>query len=505
MSNLKTEQSRSLTVVGATRNEARNVPLVIAELAAARDILLTLGISVHLVVVDDASTDDTVAALTAEARLRSLSLEVVDGPLAGLSQAIATGLRAALLTAPDAIAVLDFDGQHDATELPEMVRVFFSAEPRLDCVFGSRFLDRSTFVGVTPIRRSLSHMARAALRLATRIRLPSDPTTSFRVSSPEIVETFLHDVPTDDLGGYEFFFWFAVFTAARGTFADVPIRFRPRLAGSSKLRTPEVVAAALTLREVGGRAREWRRLRLPDGGFPAYPTEYLDSISEMAMYNEWLVGSFSPFVHGRVLELGAGTGTVTTRMAALTAVAHITAVEPDLQRFNALRAAISAGVTDADRVLPVLGTVESVDGEYDSILYCNSAEHIRDLLADLKMAMTRCAPGGSLIVFGPAHEALYGELDRLSGHWRRFTKAGLEREIRAAGFAPFHSEYLDPVGAFAYFAGGRLGGVSSLSPKLLWVFENMLLPLSRAITPLTRNVFGKNVLVVARPKPASSE
>ena len=102
-------------------------------------------------------------------------------------------------------------------------------------------------------------------------------------------------------------------------------------------------------------------------------------------------------------------------------------------------------------------------------------------------------------MFGPAHEALYCELDRRSGHWRRWVTSGLSRDLRAAGYDVVHAEYVDPVGAMAYFAGGRMGGVSSLSPRLLWLFERVVLPLSRLVTPLTRRVMGKNVLAVGRP------
>ena len=487
---------RLLVLVGATRNEARNIPMVIADLAQARDELRELETELELIVIDDASTDDTVKRLHAEAELRGLRVQVFDGPGRGLSQAIAAGLRLALQTPATCIGTIDFDGQHDPVELPALVAAFEAITPSPDCVFGSRFLNRSTFVGVTPTRRVLSHAARFALRVATRTRLPSDPTTSFRVSSPAMVRSFLDEVPVDDLGGYEFFFWYAVYVASRGSFADVPIRFRPRLAGASNVDLRQVLAAATTLRELGARAREWRRMRLPDGGFPDYPTEYLDSLGELDSYNSWLVDSFAPFVRGNVLEVGAGTGTVTTRLAQLPSVKSITAIEPDPARWETLVAAVAR--TPGCPITPLLGTIDATTDTFDTILYCNSAEHIRDLIPELAAAGGRCAPDGRLVVFGPAHEALYCEIDRLSGHWRRFVTTRLNRDLRAAGYDVVHSQYLDPVGAVAYFAGGRLGGVSSLSPRLLWVFERIVLPISRLITPLTRRFMGKNVLAVGR-------
>ena len=68
-----------LVLVGATRNEARNIPMVIADLADARDELRELETELELIVIDDASTDDTVKLLHAEAQLRGLRVQVFDG------------------------------------------------------------------------------------------------------------------------------------------------------------------------------------------------------------------------------------------------------------------------------------------------------------------------------------------------------------------------------------------------------------------------------------------
>ena len=502
----KAPAQQLLVLVGATRNEARNIPMVIADLAQARDELRELETELELIVIDDASTDDTVKRLYAEAEMRGVRVQVIDGPGRGLSQAIAAGLRLALQTPATCIGTIDFDGQHDPVELPTLVAAFEAVSPSPDCVFGSRFMNRSTFIGVTPLRRVLSHGARLALRTATRTRLPSDPTTSFRVSSPAMVRSFLDEVPVDDLGGYEFFFWYAVFVASRGTFVDVPIRFRPRLAGASKMHVREVIAAALTLREVGGRAREWKRMRLPDGGFSDYPTEYLNTLSELDGYNTWLVDTFAPFMRGNVLEVGAGTGTITTRLARLASVTSITAIEPDRARWETLQATVTAAANRQPggcTVTPLLGTIDTTNETFDTVLYCNSAEHIRDLIPELIAARRRCAPDGRLVVFGPAHEALYSEIDRMSGHWRRFVTTRLSRDLRASGYDVVHAQYHDPVGAVAYFVGGRVGGVSSLSERLLCILERIVLPMSRLVTPATRRFMGKNVLVVGRP--ASSE
>ena len=101
----KAPAQQLLVLVGATRNEARNIPMVMADLAQARDALRELETELELIVIDDASTDDTVKRLYAEAEMRGLRVQVIDGPGRGLSQAVAAGLRLALQT-PDRKSVV---------------------------------------------------------------------------------------------------------------------------------------------------------------------------------------------------------------------------------------------------------------------------------------------------------------------------------------------------------------------------------------------------------------
>jgi glycosyltransferase involved in cell wall biosynthesis len=485
---------RSMVLVTATKNEVRNVPLVIAEIGAAVAELDTMGVDVDLLVVDDGSDDGTCELLLSEAALRGVRAVIVDGPRAGLSGAVVCGLRAALERDPDLIGLIDADGQHDAHQLPKLVAAFL-ADDSVEAVFGSRFLGGSEFQGVTRSRRALSHGARMSLRRAARMPIPSDPTTSFRVSSPDVVRSFLADVAVDRLDGYQFFNWFAVFTAARFRFVDVPIRFRPRLTGSSHLAWRDVRRSAVALPELSHRAREWRRRGIHHDGFPDYPTEYLDDLARIERYNQWIADVCAPFMRGRVAEVGAGTGTMTPLFRAVEGVTSLVSIEPDSERAERLRVAAK----DMDDVEVVEGTLADAGSTFDTVLYCNSLEHIEAFLPELQLARASLADGGRLVIFGPGHEALYGEVDRVSGHWRRFSLRHLTADVRSQGFTIEAARYLDPLGALGYLASSRLRRTSALSPRALQVYESVVLPPSKALGALTGQRFGKNVLVVARP------
>ncbi len=105
-----------LSVVVPAFNEAGNLPGLVDEVVAA----LRGQASFELIVVDDHSTDDTVAVLKA-ARARHPELRaLIHDRRSGQSTALRTGIRAARGAW---IATLDGDGQNDPADLPRLLAV----------------------------------------------------------------------------------------------------------------------------------------------------------------------------------------------------------------------------------------------------------------------------------------------------------------------------------------------------------------------------------------------
>ncbi|WP_084420550.1 glycosyltransferase family 2 protein [Henriciella litoralis] len=125
-------ESLEFSVVVPMHNESGNAGALIREIATALD-----GRSYEMIMVDDASTDDTravLAALKAEfPALRVLSHR----KNAGQSRAIRTGARAAR---GRIIGTLDGDGQNDPADLPDLYRALTrtDAPEKLAMVMGRR-------------------------------------------------------------------------------------------------------------------------------------------------------------------------------------------------------------------------------------------------------------------------------------------------------------------------------------------------------------------------------
>lgn len=125
-------QSLEFSVVVPVHNESGNVADLIGEIAAALD-----GRAYEMIFVDDASTDDTRAAL-AELKLQFPALRVLGHRKnAGQSRAIRSGIMAA--RAP-VVGTLDGDGQNDPADLPDLYRMLTrpDAPEKLKMVMGRR-------------------------------------------------------------------------------------------------------------------------------------------------------------------------------------------------------------------------------------------------------------------------------------------------------------------------------------------------------------------------------
>lgn len=191
------------------------------------------------------------------------------------------------------------------------------------------------------------------------------------------------------------------------------------------------------------------------------------------------------------LDFGAGGGEFARRTASHELT--VTCVEPD----TALRERLKR---EGFETAPDLSGIGPASRPY--IYTLNVLEHIEDDVAALRDLFERVAPGGTLFIYVPAYQMLYGSMDRLVGHYRRYTLSVLSKRVEAAGFAIQDSGYADPVGFFAALAHKFIGSDSGeISDRSVALFDTLAFPVSRALHRVTKRWFGKNVWVRAR-KPA---
>ncbi len=187
------------------------------------------GLVVDVLVVDDGSEDGTAQAA------RRAGAQIIRHPLnLGVAAAESTALRWAVRRGYRRLVRMDADGQHDPSFIPALLAAVDGGE---DLVIGSRFIDGSRAgFGSTPWRRAGSTFLAKLLTGLSGVRI-TDPTSGFRAFGPAAMSLFAsafpHDYPEPE----------SVLMASRRGLSvrEVPVRMRPRRAGTSSITPGESV------------------------------------------------------------------------------------------------------------------------------------------------------------------------------------------------------------------------------------------------------------------------
>jgi SAM-dependent methyltransferase len=223
----------------------------------------------------------------------------------------------------------------------------------------------------------------------------------------------------------------------------------------------------------------------------------LELFSTATNWKSYFASMISPFVAGRVLEVGAGIGANISYLSNA-AVTEWTSLEPDPELGAQIREAVKRGKLPAcSRV--VIGNLDSIEMSscFDTILYIDVLEHIGEDAVELVRAAEHLTRGGHLIVLAPAHQFLFSAFDEAVGHYRRYNRKSLAALV-PPGCTLRSCRMLDAVGFFASLANVALlrSAVPSKGQIKLW--DSCMVPLSRVADRVMGHRFGKTVIAVWR-------
>lgn len=235
-------------VVLPTYNEAANIAEVLRRIRAAAG-------PVDVLVVDDGSPDGT--ADMAEALGEELGgVDVLRRPgKSGLGSAYRDGFRLGLGRGYEALVEMDADLSHDPATLPELLG---AVESGADLAIGTRYMPGARIPDWPWHRRAISRIGNLYARLALGISA-RDSTSGFRAYHRRALERI--DLASVRADGYGFQVEMAYLVERDGgRVAEVPIEFRDRTLGHSKMSS-RIVVEALALVTWWGLRDRFRRLR----------------------------------------------------------------------------------------------------------------------------------------------------------------------------------------------------------------------------------------------------
>ena len=210
-----------LSVVIPTYKERQNVAPLLAALEATLQ-----GINWEVIFVDDYSPDHTADAIRARALFNPRIRVLERVGRRGLSSACIEGMMAS--SAPS-FAVMDADMQHDETVLPEMLQILQSGH--LDVVVASRKTQGGSMGDFAKERVRLSDLGSRVSKLVCNCNV-TDPMSGFFM-----VDSHFFRAAVSGLTGTGFKILVDILASSPTPprIAEVPYRFRNRVAGESKL------------------------------------------------------------------------------------------------------------------------------------------------------------------------------------------------------------------------------------------------------------------------------
>ncbi|HEY3687453.1 MAG TPA: class I SAM-dependent methyltransferase [Streptosporangiaceae bacterium] len=231
-----------------------------------------------------------------------------------------------------------------------------------------------------------------------------------------------------------------------------------------------------------------------DGAFHRATGRVAEGGEDKPRYRRYQYDLIAPHCGRSVLEVGAGLG----EFAALfTGRDRVVATDVDpgavavmAERF-ADRPEIEARQLDLD------GEV-GIDEPVESVIAINVLEHFEDDIATLKALAGLVKPGGTIVLWVPGYQSLYGDFDRSVGHFRRYSPQMAGDAVTRAGLAAEVARPVNLLGGLAWWAAVRRGGTGSPNSKLVSIYDRVVVPVSRVLDRTLPVPFGQSVLCVAR-------
>jgi dolichol-phosphate mannosyltransferase len=264
-----------------TYNEAGNLEGIVR--AAAAQLERAAPGDWRLLVVDDASPDGT-GVLADRLAEQDERVEVLHRPgKEGLGKAYLGGFAHALERGAERVVVMDADFSHDPDHLPTLL----AASEDSDLVLGSRYVDGGTIVDWPRLRRVLSRSGSIYARAVLGVGV-NDLTSGFRCVRRAVLEAV--EPSTLRAQGYVFNIELTYRALLAGfKVTEVPIRFRDRTEGESKMSLPIAMEALLLVpklrslqrpvaeQQEGAPPRPGRRIRWRSRRWPRRPGGLLGS------------------------------------------------------------------------------------------------------------------------------------------------------------------------------------------------------------------------------------
>ena len=222
----------------------------------------------------------------------------------------------------------------------------------------------------------------------------------------------------------------------------------------------------------------------------------LEIMTGATNYRDWILNNVSSHIGDRILEIGSGIGNYTSKLSEYGSVMALDIYKPCIGY-------LSDKFRDNKRILPVNIDITSKEAlavkEYrpNTAVCINVLEHIKDDMQALKNTRSVLTEDGKLILLVPAYKVLFGSIDRLVGHHRRYGKKELKLKLHAAGFKVRELFYMNSIAVPFWYINNRIIKLKEESLSQVLLYDKNVVPLLSKVERFIKPPFGLSVVAVA--------
>ncbi|MFN7925122.1 MAG: glycosyltransferase [Bryobacteraceae bacterium] len=430
--------------------------LVERSLAAVMSAPLPENMEREVVVVDDKSTDGTSAILDRLAAehpmIRLHRHEVNQGKGAAVRTAIqkATG---------DFCLIQDADLEYDPNDYPALMKPLLDG--RADAVFGSRYLAGEQTRVLPFYHSNMNKMLTLFSNMFSNLSL-TDMETCYKVFRTDLLKSI--PIRSDRFGIEPEITMKSAKRKLR--IYEVPISYHGRTYEEGKK-----IGWKDGVKALGAILYFWL---IDDLYAQPYGRLHLNNLTGTPQYVSWMATRLRPRLGDRILEIGAGIGTLTGRLMGRRLL--WVAGEKDPLSLHALRNRFlrtpHVHVRQLDPDVP--GDFQDGEGPFDTVLCINVLEFTEDPATTLASAASQLRAGGTLVALVPQGPGLYGSLDQTLGQKRRFSRDEMKKLLEGAGFEVTEMEHLNKISKPVWWLSSRVLSRKQLGKPMLKMFDKMV-------------------------------
>ena len=197
------------------------------------------------------------------------------------------------------------------------------------------------------------------------------------------------------------------------------------------------------------------------------------------------------YIKGDVAEIGPGNGT--NLKLYKKHARKVFLFEPTIKNFLKLKKKFNE-----DNIFIKNNFLLENKKKFDTILYFDVLEHIKNEQTELSLAYNVLKNNGYLIINVPAFSHLFSNFDRDVNHFRRYSKKDIIYLIKNFKIKYVKMKYYDSLGYIFSLINKFFFKNYKKNFKQKIKFWDFLIPLSKFIDNLTFNSFGKSLLIIIK-------